>query len=81
MSLATGVTYSDTKSNAINFTKMINDQENRHKAMRNEIKERAECLAADIVGEYLQRKPHRAAHGDFSQFPTVELAKALRAEH
>lgn len=81
MSLATGVAYPEAKPNISNFTKMIHDQENRHKVMRMEIKARAESLAADIVGEYLQRKPHRSAHGDFSQFPSVELARAMRTEH
>lgn len=40
---------------------------------------RVEHLTAEVVHEYLQRKPHRAVKGDFAMFPTTELTRALKA--
>ncbi|XP_067643436.1 dynactin subunit 1 [Eurosta solidaginis] len=43
-----------------------------------EISSRASHLAAEILTEYLQRNPHRAANCDFAAFPTVEVKRVLK---
>ncbi|KAH8386048.1 hypothetical protein KR200_002414 [Drosophila serrata] len=45
---------------------------------RGEISTKASQLASDILTEYLQRKPHRAAHGEFASFPTVDVKRVLQ---
>ncbi|CAD7006230.1 unnamed protein product [Ceratitis capitata] len=43
-----------------------------------EISTRANHLAAEILAEYLQRNPHRAANCEFAAFPTVEVKRVLK---
>ncbi|XP_017488856.1 PREDICTED: dynactin subunit 1 [Rhagoletis zephyria] len=43
-----------------------------------EISSRASHLAAEILTEYLQRNPHRAANCEFAAFPTVEVKRVLK---
>ncbi|XP_039485865.1 dynactin subunit 1 [Drosophila santomea] len=46
--------------------------------LKGEISSKASQLASDILTEYLQRKPHRAAHGQFASFPTVDVKRVLQ---
>ncbi|XP_033149470.1 dynactin subunit 1 [Drosophila busckii] len=52
----------------------------RHQPLpqKSEISTRASQLAADILTEYLQRKPHRANAGQFASFPTVDVKRVLQ---
>lgn len=79
MSLATGAELPPRASTHANLTKMLNDRKASQTTARHEIKSRVESLATTVLNEYLQRKPHRAANADFSQFPSVELARALKS--
>lgn len=45
---------------------------------KSEISSQASRLASDILTEYLQRKPHRAASGQFAVFPTVDVKRVLQ---
>lgn len=45
------------------------------KHIKNGIELKAKVLASEILEEYLNRNPHRAAQSDFSHFPTVEISK------
>lgn len=79
MSLAKGADYSVNKtSNTSMIAKKITDHENKLKLLRNEIKRRAENAVAEVVDEYLERKPYRSVKGDFSKFPSAELIKTLK---
>ncbi|XP_055908069.1 dynactin subunit 1 [Eupeodes corollae] len=49
-----------------------------YKRQRMSIEREARTLASEILGEYFQRNPHRAAPSDFSQFPTVEVKKVFQ---
>ncbi|XP_068149725.1 dynactin subunit 1 [Drosophila tropicalis] len=42
------------------------------------ISSKASQLASDILSEYLHRKPHRAARGQFAAFPTVDVKRVLQ---
>lgn len=46
--------------------------------LKGEISSKASQLASDILTEYLQRKPHRATHGQFASFPTVDVKRVLQ---
>lgn len=52
----------------------------RHQPLpqKSEISSQASRLASDILTEYLQRKPHRAASGQFAVFPTVDVKRVLQ---
>ncbi|KAH8379687.1 hypothetical protein KR009_006503 [Drosophila setifemur] len=52
----------------------------RHQPLppKGEISSKASRLASDILTEYLQRKPHRATHGQFASFPTVDVKRVLQ---
>ncbi|XP_034655972.1 dynactin subunit 1 [Drosophila subobscura] len=52
----------------------------RHQPLppKGEISSKASQLASDILTEYLQRKPHRAARGQFASFPTVDVKQVLQ---
>ncbi|KAH8370980.1 hypothetical protein KR093_005867 [Drosophila rubida] len=52
----------------------------RHQPLprKSEISTQASRLASDILAEYLQRKPHRAASGQFAAFPTVDVKRVLQ---
>lgn len=78
MSLARG-SVPQTTTGHPNMTKLLNDHQARQRLARQEITARVESLASNVLNEYLQRKPYRAAKADFSQFPTVELSRALKA--
>ncbi|KAL9911330.1 dynactin subunit 1 isoform 1-T2 [Glossina fuscipes fuscipes] len=45
---------------------------------KTEISNRANQLAAEILNEYLRRKPHRATACQFGAFPTVEIKQILQ---
>ncbi|XP_061401594.1 dynactin subunit 1 [Musca vetustissima] len=45
---------------------------------KSEISNKATHLAAEILQEYLQRHPHRAAASEFGVFPTVEVKRVLQ---
>ncbi|XP_065358824.1 dynactin subunit 1 [Calliphora vicina] len=45
---------------------------------KSEISNKANHLAAEILKEYLQRNPHRAAISEFGAFPTVEVKRVLQ---
>lgn len=45
---------------------------------KSEISHKANHLAAEILKEYLQRNPHRAASSEFGAFPTVEVKRVLQ---
>ncbi|XP_037823080.1 dynactin subunit 1 [Lucilia sericata] len=45
---------------------------------KSEISNKANHLAAEILKEYLQRNPHRAATSEFGAFPTVEVKRVLQ---
>lgn len=79
MSLARGSEFPTTTTAHPNMSKLLSDHQARQRLARQEIKARVEGLASNVLNEYLQRKPYRAAKGDFSQFPTVELSRALKA--
>ncbi|KAM8707622.1 hypothetical protein ACLKA7_014710 [Drosophila subpalustris] len=46
--------------------------------LKSEISTQASRLASDILAEYLQRKPHRAASAQFAAFPTVDVKRVLQ---
>ncbi|KAH8268775.1 hypothetical protein KR018_006139 [Drosophila ironensis] len=52
----------------------------RHQPLppKGEISSKASQLASNILTEYLHRKPHRAAHGQFASFPTVDVKRVLQ---
>lgn len=81
MSLAKGAEFPHANTKTANVSKLLRDHQNKQRQMREEIKTRVEHLTAEIVGEYLQRKPHRVVKGDFAKFPTVELTRALKATY
>lgn len=49
-----------------------------YKKQRVAIEREARELASEILNEYFQRNPHRAAPSEFSQFPTVEVKKVFQ---
>lgn len=75
MSLVKGAECPTSNTKHSNFTKLMQDHQNKQQKIRNEIKNRAESLANEIVHEYLDRKPFRSTQGDFVKFPTTELTK------
>jgi dynactin 1 len=79
MSLVRGAELPKSNTVQANFPKLINDHQNKQKLLRSEIKMKAENLASEIIGEYLDRKPHRAVQSDFSKFPSNELSRAFKA--
>nr|XP_014088318.2 dynactin subunit 1 [Bactrocera oleae]XP_036216315.1 dynactin subunit 1 [Bactrocera oleae]XP_036216317.1 dynactin subunit 1 [Bactrocera oleae] len=67
------------KSDAMDPQSIVAQQRrNQHVPAKAEISSRASHLAAEILGEYLQRNPHRAANCDFAAFPTVEVKRVLK---
>uniref|UniRef100_A0A336KRA6 Dynactin subunit 1 n=1 Tax=Culicoides sonorensis TaxID=179676 RepID=A0A336KRA6_CULSO len=77
MSLVKGGEIPKSKTKHANLSKLITDKQEQQKHLREEVKSKAETLAAEIVHEYIQRKPFRSNKGDFAQFPSNELTKAL----
>lgn len=61
-----------------NLSKLITNQQYQQKKIRDQIKNKVENLAAEVVHEYIQRKPYRSSKGDFAQFPSNELSRAMR---
>ncbi|XP_065076699.1 dynactin subunit 1 isoform X3 [Ochlerotatus camptorhynchus] len=78
MSLVRGAEMPGTHTSQGNVSKAIVDHENEQKRNQQQIKSKAEHLACEIMNEYLSRKPHRAARGDFAMFPSTELASAFK---
>ncbi|XP_053697405.1 dynactin subunit 1 isoform X3 [Sabethes cyaneus] len=78
MSLVRGAELPATKTAHGNLSKTIADHENHQKHNQQQIKTKAERLVCEIMNEYLSRKPHRAARGDFAAFPSVELTSAFK---
>lgn len=81
MSLAKGAEFPHANTASANVPKLLRDHQNKQRQMREEIKARVEHLSAEIVTEYLQRKPHRVVKGDFAKFPTTELTRAIKATY
>lgn len=79
MSLATGAEFPQANTAHANMAKLLHDHGVRQQRKRQEIKERIGTLASSVMTEYLERKPFRAAAADCPLFPSVELARALRA--
>ncbi|KFB39612.1 AGAP004194-PA-like protein [Anopheles sinensis] len=79
MSLVKGAELPATRTVHGSVSKSILDQENLQKREQTQIRAKAEQLACDIMHEYLQRKPYRAAKADFATFPSNELSAAFRA--
>lgn len=80
MSLAKGAEFPNAPSKNSNISKLLSDHQSKQKILRQEIKSRVDNLASNVLNEYFQRKPYRASKGDFSQFATPELSRALRAK-
>uniref|UniRef100_A0A182JQ22 Dynactin subunit 1 n=1 Tax=Anopheles christyi TaxID=43041 RepID=A0A182JQ22_9DIPT len=78
MSLVKGAEIPATHTVHGSVSKTILDHENQRKQQQTQIRAKAEQLACDVVQEYLSRKPHRAAKGDFASFPSNELTAAFR---
>ncbi|XP_055637858.1 dynactin subunit 1 isoform X2 [Toxorhynchites rutilus septentrionalis] len=79
MSLVKGAEIPTTRTQHGNVSKSIIDYENEQRRNQQQIKSKAEKLAYEVMNEYLNRKPHRATHGDFAVFPSTELAMAFKA--
>jgi len=77
MSLVKGAEFPAAKTAHANIEKLLQDHENKQRIVQQDIKRRADNIAVEIMNEYLQRKPYRSVKGDFSQFPSNELTKAL----
>lgn len=75
MSLVKGGEIPKPKTKHANLSKLIMDKQEQQKQLRQQVKSKVENLAAEIVHEYIQRKPFRANKGDFAQFPSNELYK------
>lgn len=75
MSLVKGAEFPKGNGPNCNVHKLLQDHKLKQKLARQEIKSKAENLAAEILDEYLQRKPYRAVKGDFSKFPSNELSR------
>lgn len=78
MSLVKGAEIPATNTVHGSVSKTILDHENQRKQQQTQIRAKAEQLACDVMQEYLSRKPHRAAKGDFASFPSNELTAAFR---
>lgn len=76
MSLVKGSEVPATNTKHANFTKLIQDHKNRQLKIRNEIINKAEMIASEVVQEYLERKPHRSTLG-FAKFPTADLVRQM----
>lgn len=76
MSLVKGSEVPASNSKHSNFTKLIQDHKNRQQKIRNEIINKAEMIASEVVQEYLERKPHRSTIG-FAKFPTIDLVHQM----
>ncbi|EDV96654.1 dynactin subunit 1 [Drosophila grimshawi] len=66
------------KSSDVNVNTVAMQRRNQPLPQKAEICTRASRLASDILTEYLQRKPHRAATGEFAAFPTVDVKRVLQ---
>lgn len=80
MSLAKGAEFPNSQTNKSNISKLLSDHQSKQKILRQEIKNRVENLASNVMNEYFLRKPYRATKGDFSQFATPEVSRALRVK-
>uniref|UniRef100_A0A182MM21 Dynactin subunit 1 n=1 Tax=Anopheles culicifacies TaxID=139723 RepID=A0A182MM21_9DIPT len=78
MSLVKGAEIPSTHTVHGSVSKSILDHENHQKQQQTQIRAKAEQLACDVMQEYLNRKPHRAAKADFATFPSNELSAAFR---
>lgn len=76
MSLVKGSEVPTANTKHANFTKLIQDHKNRQQKIRNEIINKAEMIASEVVQEYLERKPHRSTLG-FAKFPTNDLVRQM----
>ena len=79
MSLVKGAECPATKTVHGSVSKLIVDHQNEQTKIRHQIKNKAEHLAFEIMNEYLERKPYRAAKSDFAHFPSTEISKAFKA--
>lgn len=80
LSMVRGATFPTSNTKHANIYKMLKDQEVKQKTLQSEIQVKAAQVASDVLNEYLERKPHRASKGYFSQFPSVELTKAFKQQ-
>uniref|UniRef100_A0A2M4A7S9 Dynactin subunit 1 n=1 Tax=Anopheles triannulatus TaxID=58253 RepID=A0A2M4A7S9_9DIPT len=78
MSMVRGAELPATRTVHGNVAKTIIDHENRQKQQQTQLRAKAEQLACEVMHEYLQRKPHRAAKADFAAFPANEVSAAFR---
>ncbi|XP_049537463.1 dynactin subunit 1 isoform X3 [Anopheles darlingi] len=78
MSMVRGAELPATRTVHGNVAKTIIDHENRQKQQQTQLRAKAEQLANEVMHEYLQRKPHRAAKADFAAFPSNEVSAAFR---
>lgn len=77
MSLLKGGEIPKSNTQHANLSKLIETKQHQQKKIRNQIKNKVDSLAAEVVYEYIQRKPYRASKGDFTEFPSRELVRAL----
>lgn len=77
LSMARGGTFPRIDCQWTDMKRLLQKHKAHQKLMRDEIQMQAEHAASEVLGEYLERKPHRATQGDFHKFPTVVLKKAL----
>lgn len=59
-----------------NLPKLIQDHKNRQHQIRQQIQNKAEALASEVVQEYLERKPYRSTQG-FTKFPSPDLVRQM----
>lgn len=78
MSLVKGGEIPKPNTKHANLSKIIVDGQVKHNSIRREIRTKVECLAAEIVNEYIQRKPYRGSLSEFNKFPSNELARAFK---
>jgi hypothetical protein len=76
MSLVKGSEVPAANTKHANFAKLVQDHKNRQQQIRNQIINKAEMLASEVVQEYLDRKPHRSTSG-FVKFPTADLVRNM----
>lgn len=77
MSLVKGSEVPTSNTKHGNLPKLILDHKNRQRQIRNEIQQKAEMLASEVVQEYLARKPYRSTEG-FTKFPSPDLVKQMQ---
>jgi hypothetical protein len=78
MSLVKGSEVPSSNTKHGNLSKLIQDHKNRQQQIRNDIQNKAEMLASEIVQEYLDRKPWRSTQG-FTKYPTPDLVRQMNS--